>query len=1293
VSNLFGVNQTLELLDNLKRTVAEFAAREEKLNRDFAAAVSAERQRRDKAIEQLNERLAESTADTNANFQTQKESLEARQKARKTWIAKAHKNSQKLALERIGDLEGRRKHKLQTATMQMHRDHDSGKANAEKVVVEFKTSLAQEKQSWDELEIKTREAFKGFGKFKKLLSRSQELPESDLGKNEYDLIAELDALLIKTREEVGRFGKMLLPKLFKHRVALSILTLCLIPLVPILQQFGNHEFTYRHAGIAVGAIFVFGFILHFVAQKQAGPLATTIANAIVRARRMHDICFAKSDSRLARENERVENEFKDKNAWIESEWKKTLEESSVAKESTPQQVEEKFSRVVSTNDTSQRRRWEKLESDHKSALAKITGETESKIAGFKKVCEDSETKLNAEFQSNWNSLEVDWKKQIEPLYAAIRRENESAEKVFPDWNAPLWKNWKAPEHFESAAKFAELEVDVEKLSGAIPKDTRLALPNSKEISLPLALTFPQQGSLLLETKGAGHDEALATLNNIFLRILSVAPPGKVAFTVIDPVGLGQNFAGVMHLADFAEHLINGRIWTQSGQIEEKLAEINEHMEKVIQMYLRNEYATIAEYNEQAGNIAEKYHFLVVANFPANFTDTAVKRLLSIANTGARCGVYSLIHWDHTQPEPTQFVPDELRKSSVNLVHKGNRFVIAEKSFPRTNLLLDAPPAADFVTEFIQKVGQSSRDSNRVEVPFSHVAPPDAQLWSEETTSELRVPIGRTGATKFQYLAIGKGTKQHALVAGKTGSGKSTLFHVIITNLALWCSPDEVEFYLIDFKKGVEFKCYAEKKLPHAKVVAIESDREFGLSVLQRIDAELKRRGDLFRALGVQDLAGYKKAGGKEPMPRSLLIIDEFQEFFTEDDKVSQGASVLLDRIVRQGRAFGIHVLLGSQTLGGAYTMARTTIGQMVIRIALQCNEADAYLIMDDDNPAPRLLSRPGEGIYNDAAGNILGNSPFQAVWLPDDVRDSYLDKVREQAEKSGRQFSAPIVFEGDAPADVRENALLENLLRAEAIQPTQSPRIWLGAPNSIKGPTEAVFQKQSGNNLLFVGQRDDAILSILSIGLVSLAAQFPAGKANFILFDGNPPGSTQREFLEKIVQSILHKITVARPNEISEVMNTLAADLKQRGENPASDAPATFLFIHGLQKFAKLRNEDEFSFSSDDSDTANPATQLSKLITEGPALGIHVVATFDTYNNVNRFLSKKAFSEFEMRVLFQMSANDSASLIDNPRAGSLGLHRALFYNEQQGYLELFRPYALPQEEWIREAAEKLKRLW
>ena len=70
-----------------------------------------------------------------------------------------------------------------------------------------------------------------------------------------------------------------------------------------------------------------------------------------------------------------------------------------------------------------------------------------------------------------------------------------------------------------------------------------------------------------------------------------------------------------------------------------------------------------------------------------------------------------------------------------------------------------------VEQLLQQIGKDSTDSYRVEMPFAEVAPEDRELWSRETTTELRVAVGRTGATKLQYLLLGQGTRQHGLIAG------------------------------------------------------------------------------------------------------------------------------------------------------------------------------------------------------------------------------------------------------------------------------------------------------------------------------------------------------------------------------------------------------------------------------------------------------------------------------------------------------------------------------------------------
>ena len=874
------------------------------------------------------------------------------------------------------------------------------------------------------------------------------------------------------------------------------------------------------------------------------------------------------------------------------------------------------------------------------------------------------------------------------------------------WGDPAWRGWKPPKDFSlaSAVRFGDVEVDLKRIAESVSAgaggpyggnggaNVRLDLPRAFRV--PAALGFPRQASLLIQADRSLWDAAVRSLQMVMTRLLTSLPAGRVRFTLVDPVGLGQTFAGFMHLADHDENLVGGRIWTEQDQIEQRLTNLTAHMETVIQKYLRNEFETIDDYNAQAGELAEPYRFLVISDFPAGFTDEALRRLQSISSTGARCGVYTLIVRDTRLAVPGETLLETLEAHSVNLVQHGDRFVWMDEVFSQFPLVLDPPPTEEALNPILDVVGRHAKDANRVEVPFESIAPSKDKYWSGDATEELSVPVGRMGATRLQAMRLGKGVAQHVLIAGKTGSGKSTLLHALVTNLAMWYPPDQVEFYLIDFKKGVEFKTYATHGLPHARAIAVESDREFGLSVLQRLDGELARRGDLFRRAGVQDLASYRRSPGAQVMPRTLLIIDEFQEFFSEDDKLAQDAAVLLDRLVRQGRAFGVHVLLGSQTIGGSSGLPRSTIGQMAVRVALQTSEADSQLILGDNNAAAKLLSRPGEAIYNDQGGLVEGNSPFQVAWLPDERREVYLDEVVRRTKASTLRPAPTIVFEGNSPADVARNERLAALLDGTAAKrPGSAGRVeaFLGEPVAIKDPTAVVFRRQSGANALVVGQYDEPAMAMMVSMMLSVAAQRPAGSAVFYVMDGTAADSALAGVFQQIKAVLPHETKLVEYRSVPQAVNEIATEVQRRQETEAAGAPDIYLFVYALQRYRALRKaEDSFSFSTSDEGKAPAADkQFAEILREGPANGVHVIAWADTAVALDRTLDRQSMREFDNRILFQMSAADSSNLIDSPAANKLGFHRALAYSEEQGVTEKFRPYGLPDPAWLEQVKDRL----
>jgi hypothetical protein len=642
--------------------------------------------------------------------------------------------------------------------------------------------------------------------------------------------------------------------------------------------------------------------------------------------------------------------------------------------------------------------------------------------------------------------------------------------------------------------------------------------------------------------------------------------------------------------------------------------------------------------------------------------------------------------------PRDFNLADLEQVAFNLSWENNRFAPDDADLSPFPLKLDTPPTPAEVAALVNRVGEASRDAARVEVPFNFIMPTPEKVWAGSTARGFDVPIGRAGATGRQLFSVGRGTAQHALVAGKTGSGKSTLLHALIMNLALHYNPDEAELYLIDFKKGVEFKTYAEHQLPHARVVAIESEREFGMSVLQRLDGILRERGESFRQAGVNDLPGFREAHPEVRCPRILLVVDEFHEFFVEDDKLAQECALLLDRLVRQGRAFGVHILLGSQSLGGAFSLARSTIDQMAVRIALQCSEADAQLILSKDNTAARLLNRPGDAIYNDANGLVEGNDPFQVVWLGDDKREALLNDLHQRATHSGRTYPAPLVFEGSAAADITEMQALNQLIETplESI-PAGPPVLFLGDPVAIKDPTVAVFRPQSGANLLMLGQHEESGLALMAAGLVSLAARYRTAAGRPItVIDGTPDDSEYAGYLHNAAEALGLPNAVVDRQTMNAALSELAAEFARRQSGETSDRTPRFLLVHGLHRLRELRKaEDDYGFGRKADKVATPGDNFLTLLREGPPFGMHVIVWCDSLTNLQRAVDRQGLREFVLRVLFQMSASDSSHLLDSPIANRLSKSRALYAEEGGERPEKFRPFGVPHGSWLRQVGDKL----
>jgi DNA segregation ATPase FtsK/SpoIIIE, S-DNA-T family len=817
------------------------------------------------------------------------------------------------------------------------------------------------------------------------------------------------------------------------------------------------------------------------------------------------------------------------------------------------------------------------------------------------------------------------------------------------------------------------------LTDCLPSSARLDAGESR-LQAPFLFSPIRDGYLTIT--GDPNLPAVALLvRNLVMRALTTLTPGKAQVCVIDPPGLGRDFGWLMHLSDFDPSLVTHRVWTQATHIANQLETLARNAEDFIQQSLRNQYQDIVQYNRDAGALAEPYRMLVWSSMPSGLDEQSWRSLQSILDSGPRCGMIPILIIDPAVGWPMAGQQEVIMRRGVHLslCDDGTTFRVSSNAIEE--LLIKPLPAAPELQsqEIVKEVGRRALLANRIEVPLERMLPAHEDRWKADSSQCLEIPIGQSGVGRTHSLKLGIGTAQHAIIAGKTGSGKSSLLHAMITSALLKYSPDRLRLVLLDFKKGVEFQVYSDAAVAHADIIGIESHREFGLSALEYVDSCMQRRGESFRKAGVQDIASWNAVHSEHPMPRMLIVVDEFQELFVEDDKLSGQASLILDRIVRQGRSFGVHAVLSSQTLAGAYSLPRTTLGQMGVRVALQCDPSDAAIIFAEDNPAAARLKHPGQAVYNDAGGRIEGNQPMQIGWLSKATQIEWFGQMPQgyqNADSSTNRLGRTVVYDGNRAATWSyDNAQLAIDQSTKEINPEA---IWCVVGESVAISPAVTFPltKQTGRNVLIVGADDPQAAAVMNVTTASFvrAARHAGEKPMVYCVQGAKPTDSRALALPAQWKQLDAEVKASDIRGTDAILKEVYELLQQRLIDSESNHPNPPLLLNLIQvgRLRSLRKEDDFASFGETELT--PDKHLEEILRDGPSNGIFTMIWAESYSTVNRWLSRGAIREIEIRVLMQMSANDSTNLIDTLAASRLGDHVMLVFDEATGQEQKFRPF-------------------